>query len=338
MNNYKFLTSAALSMLTVACGSTPPPALPTYPDVNISSLAGVSDEIDAIASGKILVVPGIKSDVSSQVQDTFGDNIREFVIESGSEVIDRNLAKRFKKEIQLKENLAENYEAYEGPVEAKFLVIPTVTSVSYGSEYEKSYTSKTKKGDTIRHDPECDYSGKAKGNIQIRALPSMKQLLTLNLSGSASSSQENPASRKCNEVGLINGVVNNAIANMLEKGDENYVVLSKYVGSQGIITAAKSVNGKLYFETNLGRINGAKAKEPVAIYQQLEGELVKIATGVMVDTDNIYNKKSFITVDGDASARIKRGMIVMLSGECASFMCSLKTSVNGAVKSLSSNK
>jgi|GEM_PF-1254396 len=339
MKSYKLLAvSTALSLLLSACGSTPPPALPTYPDVNIASLPGVPENMGSVIGGKLLVVPGVKADVPAYIQETFTDDVREFVVASGSEVIDRNMAERFKEEIQLKENLSEDYEAYEGPVEAKFLVIPTITNYSYGSEYEKAYTTTTKKGETIRHDAECDYRGSTKGNIQIRSLPSMRQVLSLNLSASASSSQKNPSSRKCKEAGLINGVIAKAIGEMLEKGDNNYITLSKYIGSQGIITAAKSVNGELYFETSLGRIHGAKAEEPVAIYQEMEGELVKISTGKLVDRDNIYNKKSFITVDKDAAGRIKRGMIVMLSGECANIMCSLKTSVNGAIKSLSANE
>ena len=51
--------------------------------------------------------------------------------------------------LQLKENLSENYNAYQGPVEAKFVVIPTVTDMSFGGEYEKSYTTKNKKGEVL---------------------------------------------------------------------------------------------------------------------------------------------------------------------------------------------
>lgn len=326
MNEKNLFVSIAIALTITACGSTPPSALPTYPDVNIGSLPGTPDEIGSAQSSKLLVAQGTKADIPEDVQALFADNIREFVVDSGSEVIDRQMAQRFIDEIQLKENLAEDYDAYEGPVEAKFLVIPTITSYSWSSEYEKAYTTKNKDGESRRHPAECDYTGRAKGNIQIRSLPSMKQILSVNLSGRDTNSQENPSSRRCKDNGMANSVIKGAIRELLEKGDDNYVTLSKYVSSQGIVTGAKQAEGKLYFETNLGRIHGAKAELGVAIYQDMDGELVKIASGELVDKDNIFNRKSFITVDKNSQARIKRGMIVMLSGECTSPICILKNS------------
>lgn len=335
MNKKSLLVSMVVSLTITACVSTQPPAaLPTFPDVNIGSLPGTPDDISSIRSSKLLVAQGTKTDVPEYVQTLFADNIREFVIDSGSEVIDRQLAQRFIDEIQLKENLAEDYDAYEGPVEAKFLVIPTITSYSWGSEYEKSYTTKNKKGESTRHPDECDYTGRAKGNIQIRSLPSMQQILSVNLSALKTSSQENPSSRKCNDNGMVNGVIKGAISELLEKGDDDYVTLSKYVGSQGIVTGAKQAEGKIYFETNLGRIHGAKAEQAVAIYIEMDGELVKIADGEFVDKDNIFNRKSFIAIEEEYQSRIKRGMIVMLSGECTNMFCSIDNTINSTIKSL----
>jgi len=336
MNKNKLFTATALTVFLTACGSTPPPALLTYPDVNIASLPGTPENYEESGSDKILVVAGKSKDVPDFIHQRFAQDINELVVESGSEVIDRNMAARFAEEIQLKENLAEEYDAYEGPVEAKFVIIPTITSYSYGSSYKDSYTTKDKDGKSRRHPAKCNYKGSAAGNIQIRQLPSMKQIIAVNINDTATSSQENPSSRKCNDTGLINGVISSAIAELVNKGDDNYIVLSKYVGSQGVITAAKSVDGTLYFETSLGRVHGAKANEPVAIYQEFEGELVKIASGEMVDRDNIYTKKSFITVDKKDIPRIKKGMTVMMSGECASIMCSIKTTVDNTKTLMSS--
>ena len=330
MNKNKLFTATALTVFLTACGSTPPPALLTYPDVNIASVPGAPENYDQASNGKILVVGGQAKNIPQFIQDRFVNDINKLVTESGSEVIDRTMASRFAKEIQLKEDLSENYQPYEGPVEAKFVVIPTITDYSYGSEYQKSYSN-----DGKRYPAECDYKGYASGNIQIRELPSMKQLISINVSNTATSSQENPPSSKCKEQGHINGIVGQAIDKLIGKGDDNYITLSKYVGSQGVITAAKSVDGTLYFETNLGFIHGAKANKPVAIYQQFEGELVKIASGNLVDKDNIYKGKSFITIDKKDAPRIKKGMVVMLSGECDSFICSINNSVNSAIGSLS---
>ena len=66
----------------------------------------------------------------------------------------------------------------------------------------------------------------------------------------------------------------------------------------------------------------------------MDGELVKIADGEFVDKDNIFNRKSFIAIEEEYQSRIKRGMIVMLSGECTNMFCSIDNTINSTIKSL----
>ncbi len=325
----KTIALVASSIMVVGCGSTQPP-MPTLPSVNIASIAGYNGDKFDIKNSKIIVAPGVKFNIPEHMQTRFANEIITIIGDSGSEVIDRKMASRFIDEIQLKENLSENYQAYEGPVEAKFAVIPTITDISYGGEYEKSYSTTSKKGKTTYHAAECDYTAKTKANVQIRELPSMKQIMSFNVEGRASSSKENPPSSSCKEQSMYNGVVASAIGDLLEKGDDDYITLSKYVGSQGVITGAKSFDGDLYFETNLGRLHGAKEKAQVAIYQDIDGELVLIAEGEMMEAKNVLRKKSYIEVDSDVAPTLKRGMIVMLSGKCSGYMCS----INSAIKSI----
>jgi hypothetical protein len=325
----KTIVLVASSIMAVGCGSTTPP-MPTLADVNIPSIDGYMGDKFDIKNSKIIVAPGVKFDIPEHMQTRFAGEITTIIVDSGSEVIDRKMASRFIDEIQLKENLSEGYRAYEGPVEAKFAVIPTITDISYGGEYEKSYTTTSKKGKSTHHAAECDYSATAKANVQIRELPSMKQIMSFNVEGRSTSSKENPPSRSCKESSMYNGVIAGAIGDLLEKGDDNYITLSKYVGSQGVITGAKTFGGDLYFETNLGRLHGAKEEAQVAIYQDIDGELVLIAEGEMMDAKNVLRKKSYIEVDSDVAPMLKKGMIVMLSGKCAGYICSM----NSAIKSI----
>lgn len=328
-NSIKTISLTALTVALIGCGATQP-AMPTLAPVNIATIDGYNAAQSNISNSKLLVAPGQKSDIPAHLQGNFANVIKEIITESGSEVIDRNLANRFIEEIQLKENLSENYNEYEGPVEARFAIIPTITSVSYGSEYEASYSRKGKS-----YPAECDYKGSVKGNVQIRELPSMKQLLSLNVHSQEVASQENPRSRSCNDKGLINGVINKAISSLLVKGHEEYTTFSKYVGSQGVITGARSHDGKLFFETNLGRLNGAKEAAQVAIYQEIDGELVLIAEGEMLESRNVLQKKSYIEVDQALASTIKRGMTVMLSGKCSGLICSMNSKMKEYSKALS---
>ena len=332
-NSIKTLALTAISVVVIGCGATLPP-LPTLPSVNLASIDGFSDQDLKVKNNNIIVAPGMKSNIPEFVQGYFANEITTIIVDSGSEVIDRRMAARFIDEIQLKENLSENYNAYQGPVEAKFVVIPTITDMSFGGEYEKAYTSKNKKGESTHHPAECDYSAKVKGNVQIRELPSMKQIVSFNVQGSSSNSKENPPSRSCEKQVMYNGVVAGAVADLLEKGESDYVTLSKYVGSRGLITGAKAFNGELYFETNLGRIHGAKEDAQIAIYQIIDDEMVMIGEGEMMDAKNVLSKKSYIQVDSDVAPLIKKGMIIMLSGKCEGYFCSLKTSTDNLLKSM----
>lgn len=311
------------SILAVGCVSKLPP-MPTLPSVNIPSIDGYNKSNVDLSNSKILVAPGVNSSIAEYMQTAFANEVTTIIGDIGTEVIDRELASRFIDEIQLKENLSENYQPYEGPVEAKLVVISTITGVSYGGSYKKSYTSTNKKGERTYHDARCSYRANVKANVQIRELPSMKQILSMNVEDSSSTSKDNPPSRSCNESSMYNSAISGAISDLLTKGDDNYKTLSKYIGSQGVITDAKSFDGNLYFETNLGRIHGAKEKEKVAIYQNIDDELVLIAEGEMADEKNVLRKKSYIKVGRDEAQLLKKGMIIQLSGKCASLRCKVE--------------
>ena len=323
----KTIVLVATSVIGVGCVSTNKPSVALFPPTNIDSIPDYKDDKYYVENRKILVVPGLKSNISEYIQKKFETEIITIIIESGSEVIDRKMASRFIDEIQLKENISENYQAYEGPVEAKFVVIPTIIDISYSGEYEKSYTTKNKKGETVRHNDECDYSAKAKANVQIRELPSMKQIISFNVEGHSSTRKENPSSRSCKESSMHNVVIAGAISNLLEKGEDDYITFNKYVGSQGIITGARSFDGDLYFETSLGRLHGAKEKAPVAIYQNIDGELILVAEGEMMGANNVLRKKSYIEVDKNVAPMLKKGMTVMLSGKCVGYMCAINSTL-----------
>ncbi|MCJ8320290.1 MAG: hypothetical protein MJK12_11700 [Colwellia sp.] len=324
----------SISVALVSCSSTTPPVA-TLPDINIASVPGFEGKSFNISNSKILVAPGIKYGINSAEQEQFSLVIRDIVVSSGSEVIDRNQAARFAQEIQLSENLSESYQSYQGPVEAKFAIIPTVTYSAWESEYERSSSRKNKKGETIRYPAQCKYQASAKGNIQIRELPSMRQIMSINVVGTSTDNHESPRYSSCRDKNRVKGIINKAISDLIEKGENNYITLSKYVGSQGIITGAKSQQGKIYFETNLGRFHGAREDASVTIYQEIDGELVEITDGEMMDAKNVLRKKSYITVDSSVEKLLKRGMVVMLSGKCSGLMCDIKTGLDNSLKSFS---
>jgi hypothetical protein len=306
--------------------------MPTQPKVNIPTLPGYENIEFSVSDNKIIVAPGSKVNVKSKRQAAFANNIEKFVRDAGSEVVDRTQAQRFAEEIKLNESMNDDFASYEGPIAAKFVVIPTVTSDSYTSDYTRESYYTNKKGESVRVDPYCTYRAKASGTIEIRQLPSMKKVLSVSLTGTDISTQDN-ARRSCDNENMINSGLNKAISDLLVKGSDNHLTLNKYVGSQGVIIGARKVEDKIYYETNLGRLHGAQEGLAVKVYLEMDGELVPVADGEMLNADNILMKKSYVELDTKGT-EIKKGMIIKLSGACTNILCSINKEVQSAQETL----
>lgn len=324
MNNLLKLSAIPAVLLLAGCPSTPKSdvSLITTPTVSIPMVDGFSESDIQYSSNNVIVAPGLKQGISAEYQQKFADAVTKLVTSAGSEVVDRNLASRFIDEIHLKESMSDDdFTPYEGPLDAKYVVIPTLTNVTYSGEYQKARTSSSD-GKTYHHPAECDYKGNIQATIDIRELPSMKRLTTVDLNNSETASIENPPRRSCDDENIVRGVLRNAAVGALTKGTDNYMTLTKFLGAQGVVTGAKRYDNKLYFETNLGRTSGAKPGDKVKVYMEIEGELAEVASGTLLDDKNVLQKKSYFLVDEDAqSASVKRGMKVMLSGDCTGLAC-----------------
>jgi hypothetical protein len=329
--NRKLITLPAIMLFATGCVTTLPPMI-TKPDANIQTQVGYENVEFSVSDNKIIVAPGSKVNVKSKRQTVFANKIEQFVLDAGSEVVDRTQAQRFAEEIKLNESMNDDFATYEGPIAAKFVVIPTVTSDSYTSDYTRESYYTNKKGESVRVDPYCSYRAKASGTIEIRQLPSMKKVLSVSLTGTDISTQDNARS-SCDNENMINSGLNKAIGDLLVKGSDNHLTLNKYVGSQGVITGAKQFEDKIYYETNLGRLHGAKEGLAVKVYIEMEGELVPVADGEMLNADNILMKKSYVELDTKGT-EIKKGMIIKLSGACTNILCTINKEVQGAQETL----
>jgi hypothetical protein len=327
--NRKLITLSTIFLLATGCKTLPP--MPTQQMQNIPTLEGFENIDFSVTDNKIIVAPGTNVNVPSELQAAFGDKIESLVRDAGSEVVDRTLAGKFADEIKLNESMNENFESYNGPIEAKFVVIPKVTSHSFTSEYTRASSYVNKKGETVRVDPYCSYRGKASGTVEIRQLPSMAKVLSVSLTGSDYSTQDNPSSSRCKEQNMISGAIYSSIDDLLVKGTDHHLTINKYVGSQGVIIGARKVEDKIYYETNLGRMHGAKEGLAVKVYIEIDGELVPVANGEMLNSDNVLMKKSYVKLDSNGT-EIKKGMIIKLSGECTDVFCSAGTMLDQVKK------
>ena len=294
---------------------------PKLPSIALSPqypIGALEDTVIKPTAGnlKIFLQQGSNPNVSSQSQQLFSTKVTQLVTSSGSEVIDRSQAVRLQKEIELK-LMSGDYKPYEGPSVADYVIISTITGTSSSSQYTKrsSYVSD---GKTIVSPAYCNYYGKADGQVEIRLLPTLERLGIVTVKGNNNIKIEGHSSR-CSDRNALSNAVVGAINGTLNKGEDNYMNLVKFVGSQGMVIGARKHDGKIYFETNLGRIHGAKKEAKVKIYQIMDGELIEVAEGQMLGDKNILQKRSFFTLDNKSDLpNIKQGMIVKLSGDCSS--------------------
>ena len=312
-----------LAVLT-ACGSVPP-LLPAQK----VQLSGNGDDLKT-SNMKIFLIEGENRNISSALQFNFRDIVADTVNASGSEVLDRELAQKIFGEIDFSSMNSEGSDEYTGPESANFLMISTLKrSTAYGNYVSRSSWT-DKKGKTHVTPAYCKYSGNVSGKVEIRKLPSMKRVNIVDISGSASFQDVN-GNRSCNKRGMISGITDSALQQTLRKGNEQYKMITQHVGANAYVTGARKHDGKIYLETNLGRMLGAKKKIKVNIYQLIEGEIVEVATANFLDNNNIYAERAFLKIDQDDFPRIKRGMIVKLSGDGGGFFEDMKDKVNKLV-------
>jgi len=311
MKNVPRLIVVAILFVTIAaCGSIPP--LIPFPKYQLEGDKGAKDLKPS--NMKIFLVEGENRNVARDLQYTFRDIVVDAVNASGSEVLDRDLAKSIFKEIDFSSMNSEGSNLYNGPESADFVMFSTLKRSTAFGNYVATTSWQDKDGKTHYNPAYCGYSGQVSGKIEIRKLPSMKRINIIDISGSASFKDLN-SHRSCNKKGMLAGVTDSALQNAMKKGGHTYNMITQQIGANAYVIGARKHEEKIYIETNLGRMLGAKKKKKVIIYQLIEGEMVEIATAKFLDENNIYAERAFLEIDQDDFPRIKLGMIVKLSGK-----------------------
>lgn len=333
MNNKSLLKITVLASLiaTISGCAKPLPSLKLVPEIRLAALPNIQENQSSGHPLKIFLKPGHNKDESAYLQKQFAKEMNQIITTAGSEVIDRGLAARLAKEIEFKQLNSDNFAPYLGPEVADYVVIATVTDSSWSSKYHERDSHTSKKGNTTVYPEKCEYDAKIKGTVEIRMLPSLKRIVSVNVKGSGSTKVENPRSRKCNEQSPVISALNEAIGSTFRPGDDNFMTLTKFIGAQGYITGAKIFDGQVYLETSLGRHLGATQDAMVKVYQMMDEELIEVAEGQILSNKNVLQSTSYIKVDQDVLPMIKRGMIVKLSGECNGWI----KCVNASLKNMS---
>jgi len=95
-------------------------------------------EVSGKAVKVVIFPPGsgrIRLAISARVPHTLASTLEKYLTNAGAEVVDRNLAKKLRKEIQLAE--IKGKSDYTGPQIADYAVTGTVATANFGSSFTR---------------------------------------------------------------------------------------------------------------------------------------------------------------------------------------------------------
>jgi len=321
---FNVIIAGSLTVMAIACGGVKESML-TMPKYSIPGKGGVLETTNM----KIFLQSGENRNISKSLQANFRSSVEDVVTASGSEVVDRARAGKLIAELNLSSlDDDSGFGSYNGPDIADYVIISTLKKSTVASSFHKSTSWTDKKGKTHTNPAYCSYSAKVGGTIDIRELPSLKRVNIINVDGSGSSQDHSYINRRCNRQGMMLGVTEEALQKTFVKGSSDFQLLTKYVAAKAHIVGARKFDGKVYLETNLGRTLGAEKGAQVNIYQTIEGELVKVTDAVFLGDNNIFSKRGFLKVDQDKLSRIRKGMVVQLSGDCSGIFCGVNVGLD----------
>jgi len=141
---------------------------------------------------KVVIFNPTENDVelaeAAKIGHSIATSLEKHIAVTGSELVDRSLAEKLRKEIQLAEIKASS--TYKGPEIADYAITGTVSSANAGVRYIKENSWQDGEG-VWHHTPaKCIYTANVSANMRIYELPGLSFAKAINLEDSASVSEE----------------------------------------------------------------------------------------------------------------------------------------------------
>ncbi len=214
----------------------------------------------------------------------------------GVEIIDRTLAGRLDNELKVAEMSGGG--SYGGPEVADFVIRVKMGNASSGSTYVQASQYKNPlNGQMVNVPAGYTHSGKSTMTIEIRSLPTLKLVESLQTEGSVSATQQPSPG---NPIALAQAATDNGIR------AKRAAVLNVFA-PKGYITERRVRKDESIFRVQLGRNTGTKEGDAIEIWRQNpNGDEISIGKGVMsniVGADGSWVK----VTDPKVAARVRGG-------------------------------
>lgn len=294
---------------------------------------------------KIVIFNFDENDIKTAQQAKLGAaiaaNISSIITKNSlGKIVDRKIAKKLKKEIQLAE--MRDTGTYKGPQIADFAVSGVISDASFNKKYQNAsfyYDAGNKR--FISLPARFQYKGQVRGNVKIYQLPSMNVLDNIEFEGQKTRSENvtqdgglsigalSIGGKKSKGVDRDDGLVRGAAFNGISSIEEN---LKNTLAQRGYILEKRVLDKKSIFKISLGSKNGIKngdkfkiigqyeVENPITLKTEIESRV--IAKGKI---SNIINPKTaWVILDEEKSAKkIRIGDAVKLQykkGKFAQFL------------------
>lgn len=304
-------TAVALgvSLMLSGCISTGPDAICT-PDMAVN-LANAEVPAKSSEDRKVIVLPvdmDFKDSAQKKMQSVIRNALESQVIETGTQLVDRKLANKLKKEIKLAEQSG-RYNTKGVPI-ADYAVLTEITSTDFSKSFDEARSYKNKKGETIHVPASCRYEVDVTAIVKIVSLPDMALVKRIEIKGDDSSSTETRNSSCPISNAGYQGLASKAAAEAVEYSSD----LKKMMAASAPVLEVRQCEAGIMAKIAIGSEKNVKPNDTIAfskILKNSEGELETFAVGegtvVNIPTHGIKAKYSWVSIDEETSLKLRKG-------------------------------
>lgn len=252
---------------------------------------------------------------SARVGGTIAGELEKHLGATHSELVDRKLATRLQKELALAEMHGKS--GYTGPEVADIAIVGVVTQASAGSSFTEAQRWQDKNGKWYESAAKCNYSGEIAGSIRVYQMPEMQAVKSLELKGSASSSQE---TRNSNCPLSENGAQRLVQAAASRGVNALRVDLQNIFAPRGYVIEHRSGNGQNIIKVSMGSNHGLKPGNSLEILNLTHStnpltnktsvDVFKLGTARV--SDQIGSDTSWMIIDSEIADKIRLGQPVQM--------------------------
>lgn len=200
--------------------------------------------------------------------------------------------------------------SYNGP-KVSFIVRPVMGSAEYSAKFEPEHTYKDGKGHHLTVPAGYAHSASMTATLRVYEVPSLRQVTALNIKGASSFSDPKLNANQEKGASMLRDAAKNAVA------VHNKTEILNLFASSGYVVARRTFNSKSLLQISIGREDGIKPGDKVAIYSvrkatpMLDGSIPPNEEVMVVNTTVskvVTPTSAWVAPDDEAMAlKVRRG-------------------------------